>query len=144
MDIILGQLKLKDAKSVSSPGTKEEGTTQFDNGDEFDEKEAPQYRAIVARCNYIAPDRPDIAYAVKESARHMASPTKGDWQRLKRLGRYLKGKPRLQQIYQWQHEPITLRVYSDVDWAGCRDTRKSTIGECIQLGKHTVEIWSKT
>ena len=65
-------------------------------------------------------------------------------QRLKRLGRYLKGKPRLQQIYQWQHEQVTLKVYSDADGAGCRNTRKSTTGGCIQIGKHTVKGWSKT
>ena len=32
------------------------------------------YRGVAARLNYIAPDRPDIAYAVKESARGMSAP----------------------------------------------------------------------
>ena len=35
-------------------------------------EEARLYRGIAARLNYIAPDRPDIGYAVKESARAMA------------------------------------------------------------------------
>ena len=144
IEITVEQLKLKDAKPVSSPGIKEEGRTQPDSEDKLDEKETSQYRAIVASCNSIAPDRPDIAYAVKEFARHMASPTRGDWQRLKRFGRYLVGKPRLQQVYQWQNEQALLKVYSDADWAGCKESRKSTTGGCIQIGQHTIKGWSKT
>ena len=65
-------------------------------------KETIEYRAIVTRCNYLSPDRPDISNAVKELSRIMSRPTKDDMQRLKRLGRYLKGKPRLVMKYNWQ------------------------------------------
>ena len=58
-------------------------------------KEATVYRAVVARLNYIAPDRVDIQYAVKETARQMSKPKKGDWQGLTRIVKYLKGRPRL-------------------------------------------------
>ena len=37
-----------------------------------------------------------------------------------------------------------LKVYADVDWAGCRDIRKSTTGGCAMLGEHTLKGWSKT
>ena len=47
-------------------------------------KESTRYRAVLARCNYLAPDRFDIAYAVKELARDMANPIEGDMQRLNR------------------------------------------------------------
>ena len=56
---------------------------------------ASEYRAIVARMNYLAADRPDIAFAVKEAAREISSPTNGGWDRLKRIGRYLSYRPRL-------------------------------------------------
>ena len=140
----MDQLKLSEAKIVATPGTKDEGTTQSDNKELLDDKEASCYRALVARCNYLSPDRPDISYAVKELARHMSAPTKGNWSQLKRLGRYLKGRPRLQQCFDWQPTPGVLKTYSDADWAGCRDTRKSTTGGCITLGKHTLKGWSKT
>ena len=52
------------------------------------EEDASQYRAVVARLNYLAADRPDIAFAVKEFARSMSAPTQGSRDRLKRLGRY--------------------------------------------------------
>ena len=88
IEIILEQLGLKEASPVSTPGTKEEGRTKLGNEDKLDDGEISKYRALVARCNYIAPDRLDIAYTVKELARRMTDPTNGDWQRLKRLGRY--------------------------------------------------------
>ena len=51
---------------------------------------ATKYRKVVARCNFLALDRGDIAFAVKEGAKGMARPTKHDFAKLKRLGRYLK------------------------------------------------------
>ena len=143
-EIIIEHLRLKEAKAVSTPGTKDEGRTSADCDEELDDTQASQYRAITARCNYITPDRPDIAYTVKELARKMSRPTKGDWLRLKRLGRYLLGRPRMQQIYPWQSAQSIMKVYTDADWAGCRETRKSTTGGCAMLGKHTLKGWSKT
>ena len=53
--------------------------------------EATRFRAVAARANYLSGDRPDIQYAVKEVCRRMAKPVGGDWEKLIRLGRYLKG-----------------------------------------------------
>ena len=48
----------------------------------------------MARANYIAQDRTDIAYATKELSRGMSKPTRGNQRALKRLARYLIGKER--------------------------------------------------
>ena len=143
-EIIINQLKLSEAKMVFIPGTKDEGTTTADCELPLDEQQASQYRAIIARCKYITLDRPDPAFAVKELARRMAKPINGDWIKRKRLGRYLLAKPRMQQVYQWQDPQRSLKTYTDADWAGCRDTRKSTIGGCVMLGAHILKGWSKT
>ena len=138
-EIITEQLKLQDAKPVATPGTKEDGTTQEDKDEQLDAEIASKYRALVARCNYLSTDRPDIAYSVEELARSMSNPSKGNWMQLKRLGRYLKGKPRLQQVFEWQEMPRAVKTYTDADWAGCKATRKSTTGGCITLGKHSIK-----
>ena len=143
VEIIVEQLQLKDAKAVSTPGTKDEGNTQEDKYVKLSNEEASKYRAIVARCNYLSPDKPDIAYSAKELARNMADPSRGNWTQLERLGRYLKGKPRVQQIFQWQELPKTMKIYSDADWAGCKLTRQSTTGGCMTLGWHCIKSWSK-
>ena len=98
----------------------------------------------MARANYLSPDRPDIAFVVKELARAMSSPTRGDWERLKRLARYLKGRPRVVKIFKWQRPSSTLSIYTDADWAGDKRDRKSTSGGCIMLGGHMSKGWAKT
>lgn len=143
-EIIISQLKFQRAKVVSTPGANDEGSTSDDCHEPLDGDQATQDRAIVARCNYIAPDKPYLAFSVKEFARHMAKPTRGDWQRLKRLGRYLVDKPRMRQTHPWQGTQRTLKTYTDADWAGCRESRKSTTGGCATLGSHTLKGWSKT
>ena len=35
-------------------------------------------------------------------------------------------------------------VWTDTDYAGCQDTRKSTSGGVVLLGKHAVKTWSST
>ena len=81
--------------------------------------EATTYRALAARANYLAQDRPDVQYAAKEVCRGMASPTSGDMQKLRRLGRYLIGSPRVVWHFHWQIAPREVSAYSDSDWAGC-------------------------
>ena len=83
VDILLEQLKMEDAKPAITPGTKGEGRTSEDSGTQFSDKETIEFRAPVARCNYLVPDRLDIAFATEELARAMANPTQGDHQRLK-------------------------------------------------------------
>ena len=78
-EIIINQLKLTDAKVVATPGTKDEGRTTNDCREEREGEQASQFRALTARCNYISPERPDIAFAVKELSRSMSKPIKGDW-----------------------------------------------------------------
>jgi len=85
--------------------------------------QAKEYQSLVARLNYLAPDRADIAYSVKELARTMSKPTNGCWEKLKLLGRYFISQPRLIVRYPWQDIPQVLNVYSDADWAGCKTTR---------------------
>lgn len=143
-EIVVSQLEFEDANGVTTPGTREEGRTTQDQEEKLDENETTKFRAIVARLNYLSPDGPDVSYVGKELARSMASPSTGDWLRFKRVGRHLKDKPRLQQVFEWQPAQRTITTYSDVDWVGCRQTCKSTTGGCIVIGKHDIQGWSKT
>ena len=55
-------------------------------------EEATLFRAIAARANYLALDRPDIGFATKELCRGFANPDRADDVKLKRLGEYHEGK----------------------------------------------------
>ena len=107
-------------------------------------EEATKYRAVVARANFLAADRVDIQFAVKEATRCMAKPRDCDWQRLKRIGRYLLGNPRVILQFESQFQPSSITVYSDSDFAGCKRTRKSTSGFIIMHGNHCIRTGSKT
>ena len=52
-----------------------------------------RYRALSARLNFLAVDRPDLLYAAKECSRRMSKPRNKDWEALKRICRYLIGCP---------------------------------------------------
>ncbi len=107
-------------------------------------REATQYRAISARLNYLAQDRPDLLYAVKEVARRMSTPTHGDWTLMKRVGRYLIGAPRAIQSFPWQQLQTSIDTFVDSDWAGCKSSCRSTSGGVTKIGWHTVKAWSTT
>ena len=101
-EIIVEELKLQDAKAVGAPGEEEPKWEIEENEMEMEESDATRYRRLAARANFLANDRSDIQYAVKESCRRMAKPVKGDWKRIKKVGRYLKGRPRLVYRFKWQ------------------------------------------
>ena len=74
----------------------------------------------------------------------MSAPKTGDWLILKRVGRYLAGSPRVVQLFRWQTMPKQLETHVDSDWAGCRDTRRSTSGGVVRAGSHVLKAWSST
>ena len=84
-------------------------------------------------------DRADVQYAAKEVAKRMAAPREADWAKLKRVARYLAGAPRFVQRFCWQDFPAELHTFTDSDWAGNIETRKSTSGGAITWGNHTVK-----
>ena len=74
----------------------------------------------------------------------MSRPSTRASEMLKRIGRYLKGKPRLVWKYCWQAEVTVVDVTSDANWAGCRRGRKSTSGGTLMIGSHLIRTYSKT
>jgi hypothetical protein len=85
-----------------------------------------------------------MQFATKEVARGMANPTVSDWGRLKHLVRYRIGSPKVVQCFEWQDRPTRITCFADSDWAGCRETRKSTSGGGVVVGSHTLKTWSRT
>ena len=91
VEIILNELNLTTAKTVSSPGV----SSSKPDETLLTGTDITQYRSLTMRANYLSLDRPDIAYATKELARGMQNPTQGHYSGLKRLGRYLGPEARV-------------------------------------------------
>ena len=64
-------------------------------------------------------DRADVDFVVKEYTRKMQSPGGSDMQRLKWLGRYLKGAPRAVMWVGGQDDVQIIDIFIDADEAGC-------------------------
>ena len=103
-----------------SPGLDYEGTV--DELPEPSTEYAQTFRKPVARANYISIDRPDIAFAVKDLCRRMNRPTERDWNHLLRLGKFLNGRERAVQRFEWQHDDNGMEASADSNFAGCKLT----------------------
>ena len=74
----------------------------------------------------------------------MSPPCKNDWERVKRIARYLKGRPRVVENFAWQQPVVAKSIFTDADWAGDKKTRKSTSGGSLMLGTHFIKGWART
>ena len=98
------------------------------------------YRSAVGSLLWLALTfRPDIAFAVTQVARFAASPKPSHWTAVKRIMRYLRGTIEFGIAF-WKREPsqFKLQGYSDSNWAGCIETRKSTGGYVFFIGTSIV------
>ena len=143
-EMIVEAMGLQSSKSVSTPAEEEKKWEEEANNEDLGPDKATIFRRIAARANYLAADRPDIMYSVKEICRQMAKPTVKGWKQLKRLARYLIMHPRTILEYPWQGKGNEVEGFSDSDWAGCKRTGKSTSGGVIKIGEHFIKAWSKT
>ncbi|KAK1411654.1 hypothetical protein QVD17_38211 [Tagetes erecta] len=95
------------------------------------------YRSMIGSLMYLTASRPDIMYAVCVCARYQFDPKESHLVAVKRIFRYLKGKPNLGLWYSYEGN-FELYSYSDSDFGGCALDRKSTTGGCQFLGPRHV------
>ncbi|MCI00624.1 hypothetical protein A2U01_0021644, partial [Trifolium medium] len=95
------------------------------------------YRSLAGALQYHTFTRSDISYAVQQVCLHMHAPHTEHMIALKRILRYVQGT-----IYFGLHlspPPITKLVsYTDADYGGSPDTRRSTSGYCVFLGDNLI------
>lgn len=86
--------------------------------------------------------RPDICFALSYLSRYQDCASEDLWKALKRILRYIKGSINLKLIY-CSREDRPLLGYTDADWAGNTEDRKSTSGYIMQVYGCTVS-WSSS
>ena len=100
------------------------------------------YRSLAGALQNLSFTRPDIAYAVQQICLHMHDPREVHLVAAKRILRYLQGILNIGLIIP-RTAPTQLVVYTDADWAGCPDTRRSTSGYAVFLGGSLISWSSK-
>jgi len=93
------------------------------------------YNELLGSLQFVANlTRPDIAYAVNLLSRFKANPGNQHWEGAKHIIRYLKETSNQGLIYvESRKENSNLLAYSDADWAGDQDDRKSTSGYIMMM-----------
>jgi hypothetical protein len=101
-----------------------------------------QYRSLAGALQYLVFTRPDIAYAVQPACLFMHDPREPHLALVKRILRYLRHTLDYRFLIH-KSSLDNLIVYTDADWAGCPDTRKSTSGYAVFLGDNLLSWSSK-
>ncbi|XP_050875004.1 secreted RxLR effector protein 161-like [Lathyrus oleraceus] len=105
--------------------------------------DATQYKQLIGCMLYITTTRPDIMYTVCLLSRYMQAPTRQHMLAAKRVLRYLKGTLTYGIWYKKNAGNECLLGYTDDDYAGDVDDRKSTSGYVFFLAGGAISWASK-
>lgn len=100
------------------------------------------FKQLVGSLMYLTATRPDIMFIVSLISRYMECPTELHLEAAKRLLRYLKGTADFGLFYKRGRQQ-ELIAYTDSDYAGDMDDRKSTSGYVFMMGSGAVSWSSK-
>ncbi|XP_057730569.1 secreted RxLR effector protein 161-like [Arachis stenosperma] len=99
------------------------------------------YRSVIGSLQYLTITRPEICYCVNKLAQFVQSPLDSHWRKVKRVLRYLSGTASYGLHIKRdtdQNTAMKIVAYSDSDWVGDPDDRKSISGYCVFLGSNLV------
>ncbi|KAK3029571.1 hypothetical protein RJ639_038460 [Escallonia herrerae] len=102
-----------------------------------------RYQRLVGRLMYLAHTRPDLAYALSIVSQYMHNPGEQHMNAVLRILRYLKSAPGQGILFTKNEDHQSVDVYTDADWAGAVDDRRSTSGYFTFVGGNLVTWRSK-
>ena len=137
---LLKKFQMSESKQVDTPCDPSiKLSKKTDDEEEFD---SVKYQSAVGSLLYLSTrSRPDIAFAVGNAARYCSNPSQAHWSAVKRILRYLRGTTNLGLLY--KPDNADLVGYSDADWAGDSNDRKSTSGYVFLLSGSAISWRSK-
>ncbi|GJW59082.1 putative ribonuclease H-like domain-containing protein [Tanacetum coccineum] len=130
-------LKKFDLVNVKAAITPMETKLPLTKDEEAFDVDVHLYRSMIGSLMYLTASRPDIMYAVCVCSRFQVTPKTSHLNAVKRIFKYLKGKPNLGLWYP-RDSPLDLEAFSDSDYGGSNLDRKSTTGGCQFLGQRLI------
>ena len=97
---------------------------------------------MIKKLQYVIHTRSNITLAIGMVARFSENPKENHMMAIKRIMRYLKGTKDYGLWYKMGGN-LDLKVFTNANWAGSIDDRKSTSGGSFFLGKRLVSWISK-
>jgi hypothetical protein len=134
----LSEFDMVGCKNVETPMD-----TGFPAMKKSEEKKPEEYKQAIGSMIYLSTQtRPDLSFAVGYLSRYMDSYVADHWTAVKRIWRYISGTKDCGLRYK-RGGDVTVTCYVDADFAGCRETRRSTTGYVIMLGGGAIDWRSK-
>ncbi|KAJ0622951.1 putative RNA-directed DNA polymerase [Helianthus annuus] len=134
VDDVLAKFKFSDAKPAETPMAERPLLTEDEEGSPVDQR---QYMSMIGSLMYLTASRPDIMFAVCNCARYQANPKTSHLIAVKRIFRYLKGRPWFGLWYP-RDSNFDLFAFSDSNFGGTDSDRKSTSAGCQFLGDRLI------
>ena len=132
---------MQDAKTCKTPVNPSLKLTKASDDSTNIDKDL--YQSAVGKLLYLSTrTRPDIAFAICSVARFTANPTQQHWKAVKHILRYIAGTIKFGLLFA-KGESTECTGYSDADWAGDIDDRKSTSGYMFKIAGASVSWRSK-
>jgi hypothetical protein len=100
------------------------------------------YKSMIGSLLYLTASQPDIAFSVSVCARFQANPKESHLTAVKYIVRYVNATVNYGICFS-RETNLVLAGYSDANWAGNADDRKSTSGGCFYVGTNLVAWMSR-
>jgi histone deacetylase 1/2 len=136
---LLNRVGLKECKTLPTPLSASEKLSVTE-GELLGPEDSTRYRSIVGALQYLTLTRPDIAFSVNKVCQFLHAPTTVHWTAVKRILRYVSGTVSLGLTFKRSSSTL-VSAFSDADWAGCVDDRRSTGGFAVYFGPNLIS-WS--
>ncbi|GJW25733.1 putative ribonuclease H-like domain-containing protein [Tanacetum coccineum] len=130
-------LKKSSFPSIRTANTPMETNKALAKDEDGEDVDIHLYRSMIGSLMYLTSSRPDIMFSVCACSRFQVQPKVSHLNAVKRIFRYLKGRPKLGLWYP-KDSPFILEAFSDSDYAGASLDRKSTTGGCQFLGSRLI------
>ncbi|XP_070041338.1 uncharacterized mitochondrial protein AtMg00810-like [Nicotiana tomentosiformis] len=102
-----------------------------------------EHRSMAGALQYLTMTRLDIAYAVNVVSQFIHAPCTAYMHCVKRIFRYLQGTLTYGLTLRALSMTSMVIAYSDVDWAGCPDSHRSTTSFAVFLGTNFISWHAK-
>ncbi|KAJ8746841.1 hypothetical protein K2173_003847 [Erythroxylum novogranatense] len=137
---LLAETWMLDCKPIETPIQVNHKLKIEESGEPAEKK---RYQRLVGKLIYLSHTRPDIAYAVGVVSQFMHQPQREHMEAVIRILRYLKGTSGLGIMF-GRHGHLDIKAYTDVDWAGNPNDRRSTSGYLTLVGECEIDLAPST
>jgi hypothetical protein len=136
---ILQKFGMMDCKSMATPMTTDIRKVRDSDSDPVDPS---LYRQLIGSLMYLVNTRPDICFVVNTLSQFQVEPRHEHWTAAKHVLRYIRRTINYGLRYTSSSD-IQLHGFTDSDWVGSAEDRRSTSGMCFSLGSAMISWASR-